>query len=76
MNNKWISVKDRLPNLPGEYWINTSWSKPSDKPYWSAGIMTAKWYLGVWQIPGGSISTTEITHWMPIEYPEPPGEEL
>lgn len=57
MNNQWISVEDRLPELG--IWVLTFDG--------ASGIWIGYCFDGVWIIQG-AIST--VTHWMPL--PEPP----
>ena len=64
LHNKWISVRDRLPEEETEvlcYLGNALWK----------GIVVAfrrhgDWYFDGWKCP-------TVTHWMPL--PEPPKEE-
>lgn len=59
--NKWISVKDRLPEKSGDYIA-----------YTKDGIVWPYFFCGdIWEDALG-FSTETVTHWMPL--PEPPRE--
>ncbi|MGM9551947.1 MAG: DUF551 domain-containing protein [Clostridia bacterium] len=65
VTDKWISVKDKLPENGGAYIIY-------------AGIVGVAWYKKgsqVWEMPNGlktEVSDEIVTHWMPL--PSPPME--
>ena len=76
MKLKWISVNDRLPELPVYDWVLVQ-----------AKLMPENWYgvphiaelrNGVWYSDGYNTPLEEtcgivVTHWMPL--PEPPGDK-
>jgi len=59
--SEWISVKDRLPDVTGDYTVYNPRSV-----YMT--IYTATWFNGEWNNSNGF-----ITHWMPLPAP-PKGE--
>ena len=61
--NKWISVKDRLPEPPAQCLVY------SNKSYRPRGMETATYTNLGWMT---AAYFPEITHWMPL--PEPPEE--
>ena len=70
--NTWISVKDRLPQMDGEYLVygmSKLWKEvlPDYVPIW-----LCNWYLkyGGWYNLEKQTGFDYITHWMPL--PEPP----
>ena len=60
--SEWISVKDRLPDVPGDYLY---WMIPDE---YTGGHGVATYYVGFnqWGMGGGD----RVTHWMSL--PEPP----
>jgi hypothetical protein len=68
--NSWISVKDRLPEIEGEY-LAFGYSA-SDAARWVVVMYDPRdefWY----ELSSDRDWTDDITHWMPL--PEPPKEE-
>lgn len=60
----WISVKDRIPDKPGDYIVyyqNTASGKP---------LISMRHFYG--EIPEAFLHNKAMTHWMPM--PEPPEE--
>lgn len=52
-NSKWISVKDRLPESYGKYWV----------------FRGGKCHTEVWNNTGWAYNNTSVTHWMPLPEP-------
>ena len=72
MNNKWISVKDQLPDDQQE--ILTYWAEKKmidAQTYYLEYGTPGQWWMFGWQ--NHLLSSGRITHWMPL--PEPPGVE-
>ena len=77
--NKWISVKDRLPDL------ELSNVKTNDmdllpclcviphKAAKNGRYVTKLWYTGEGFVDGNNVYCDEVTHWMPL--PQPPKGE-
>ena len=63
-DTKWISVKERLPEVEANVLA-----------YIGYGCIVVCWltYDGYWQGPARIFDKDEVTHWMPL--PEPPKEE-
>ena len=75
-NGGWISVKDRLPNLPNldycsRYVIATDGKSSFPRQY--ERILKRGKRVERWLMPWDRISDEKITHWR--EFPEPPKEE-
>lgn len=71
LHNKWISVKDRLPEFPRFVLVYVKHPASDPFPSWSC-IMTDM-YLGDRWAENADEEVHEVTHWMPL--PEPPKEE-
>ena len=83
----WISVKDKLPEESGHYWVNLHQFTDNDETdfvidawYTPNSLLHAKIYAG-WELLNEwydlSMSNDlrqEITHWKPYIVPEPPNE--
>jgi len=74
---KWISVDDRLPEKDGEYWIFVNGDVELDfftneekgrNMWWTSGEQSGEFIANGWY----QNSENNVTHWMPVVYPEPP----
>lgn len=63
-DTKWISVKERLPEVEADILA-----------YIGEGSFVVCWMThdGYWQCPAYLMDKDDVTHWMPL--PEPPNEE-
>ena len=74
---EWISVKERLPELPGSAWCSRIVICCDENGYvlplyWERGIIRGK-PVERWKYVWDRIyNGRDITHWMPL--PEPPKE--
>ena len=71
---KWISVKERLPEEEGWYWVFTTPDrgyKSVNKSYFVKYNPWEKTFDPHWHGAGGT--WTNVNHWMPL--PEPPKGE-
>ena len=59
VGDKWISVKERLPDADGDYLVWNDYHKAIVGHYWSMG----RYFIS---------KAVTVTHWMPL--PEPPKE--
>lgn len=78
--SEWISVKDRLPELPDDPTIlNNSVrvlatnGESVRERVWCKPIFNKRNREPRWEEPGGRLSYSRVTHWMPL--PEPPKEQ-
>lgn len=62
---QWISVKDRLPEKPGDYLVYYT-TTANNMP-----LISMRHFYG--EIPGAFVHNKNMTHWMPL--PEPPKED-
>ena len=60
----WISVAERLPEIPNEYIVMIEGAEIPTTLYWTGDEWADIYSLGE--------DTYHVTHWMPL--PEPPGE--
>lgn len=65
---KWISVKDRLPEIDGDYLCYVK----NDVPYIS-NVQVIEYVEGIGFSWEGYEPDEDVTHWMPL--PEPPKGE-
>jgi len=82
----WISVKNKLPEESGHYWVNLHQSTDDDETdfvidawYTPNSLFYTKIYVG-WEFLNEWYDLTndlrqDITHWKPYIVPEPPKEE-
>ena len=76
-NDKWISVKDRLPDNSEYDWVLAS-VQESNGYRWIPRVMEYRqnrddWYENQVGWLSSHNGLFAVTHWMPL--PEPPGEE-
>lgn len=73
---EWISVKDRLPEIPGRGWASKMVIAANGNGYVSPMLYERAIIRGKtayrWKFYWDRIADTEVTHWMPL--PEPPEE--
>jgi hypothetical protein len=66
---KWISVKDRLPEVLDEVWVWVQFHATDD----ASGDISWLDSDGIWAM--GSAKNYEVTHWMPLPVPPNYDEE-
>lgn len=75
--SKWISVKDRLPELPAGNWVSrTVIAAQGDgnvSPMIYERVLVRNKPVERWLFSWGKIADIKVTHWQPL--PEPPEEE-